>query len=82
MTQKTIEKENTVFYRLLKHTRFVGNPECKPEVLWEGNHIPDLIRKHPRNYRIEYFSCDDFDTWVSMERMENDQWQKTDVFGP
>lgn len=82
MAHKAIENENAILYRLLKHTRFVGNAECEPDVLWEGADISDLIQQHPRNYRIEYFSCDDFDTWVSMERMENGQWQKTGDIRP
>jgi hypothetical protein len=69
---------NTIPYRLLKHTRFVGNKECEPEVVWEGTDLLDLAVSHPKNYRLEFFSCDDFDSWTSMQKFENDQWVKTD----
>ncbi len=69
---------NTIPHRLLKHTRFVGNKECEPKIVWEGTDLLDLALSHPKNYRLEFFSCDDFDSWTSMQKFENDQWIKTD----
>jgi len=69
------EQEPAPLYRVLKHTRFVGSSkECTPDIVWKGNDL----RKYPRNYRLDYFSCGDFDNWISFEKMENDQWVKTD----
>ncbi len=66
------EKEKPL-YRILKHTRFVGSKEeCTPEVVWEGNDIS----KYPSNYRRDYFSCSDFDSWISTEKFLDGQWQK------
>jgi cold shock CspA family protein len=65
--------EEKPLYRILKYTRFVGSKEeCMPEVVWEGNDVSE----YPRDYRIDYFSCGDFDSWISTEQFVNGEWQK------
>lgn len=67
------QEEEKPLYRILKHTRFVGaKEECIPEVVWEGNDVS----KYPSNYRLDYFSCGDFDSWISTEKFVDGQWQK------
>ena len=59
-------------YRVLKHTRFIGSKEeCTPEVVWEGNDVSH----YPSNYKLDYFSCGDFDNWISTEQFINGEWQ-------
>lgn len=67
------QEEEKPLYRIIKHTRFIGaKEECTPEVVWEGNDVS----KYPRNYRMDYFSCGDFDSWISTEKFVDGQWQK------
>lgn len=67
------QEEEKPLYRILKHTRFVGaKEECTPEVVWEGNDVS----KYPRNYRLDYFSCGDYDSWISTQKFVEGEWQK------